>query len=188
MKKRILASVLVLVMLICLLPVTAIADENAGWTVDDDARTVKIYTAEGLRAWAKSITEGPVTDLDYECTRYNDFKVSIENNIDLSGDAWTSIIGLGGTITIDGNGHTISNMRIEQQENVYNEYEVNGKMHRDWYTFLGFIGHIAYGTRLTIQNITFENAHVQDLDGDRNTVGRLSLSDMAQWIVFIILI
>ena len=166
MKKRILASVLVLVMLICLLPVTAIADGNEGWEVNDDKRTVKIYTAEGLRAWAKSITEGPVTDLDYECTRYDDFTVSIEDNIDLSGDAWTSIIGLGGKITIDGNGHTISNMRIEQQENVYNEYEVNGKMHRDWYTFLGFIGHIAYGTRLTIKNITFENAHVQDLDGD----------------------
>ena len=166
MKKRILASVLVLVMLICLLPVTAIADGNQGWTVDDDARTVKIYTAEGLRAWAKSITEGPVTDLDYECTRYDDFTVSIEDNIDLSGDAWTSIIGLGGTITIDGNGHTISNMRIEQQKNVYNEYEVNGKKYQDWYTFLGFIGHIAYGTRLTIKNITFENAHVQDLDGD----------------------
>lgn len=166
MKKRILASVLVLVMLICLLPVTAIADGNQGWTVDDDARTVKIYTAEGLRAWAKSITEGPVTDLGYECTRYDDFTVSIEDNIDLSGADWTSIIGLGGKITIDGNGHTISNMRIEQQENVYNEYEVNGKMHRDWYTFLGFIGHIAYGTRLTIQNITFENAHVQDPGGD----------------------
>ena len=166
MKKRILASVLVLVMLICLLPVTAIAGENKDWTVNDYEKTVRIYTAEGLRAWAKSITEGPVTDLDYECTRYNDFTVSIEDNIDLSGDAWTSIIGLGGKITIDGNGHTISNMRIEQQENVYNEYEVNGEMHRDWYTFLGFIGHIAYGTRLTIQNITFENAHVQDLDGD----------------------
>ena len=166
MKKRILASVLVLVMLICLLPVTAIADGNQGWTVDDDARTVKIYTAEGLRAWAKSITEGPVTDLDYECTRYDDFTVSIEDNIDLSGADWTSIIGLGGKITIDGKGHTISNMRIEQQENVYNEYEVNGEMHRDWYTFLGFIGHIAYGTRLTIQNITFENAHVQDPGGD----------------------
>ena len=166
MKKRILTSVLVLVMLICLLPVTAIADGNQGWTVDDDARTVKIYTAEGLRAWAKSITEGPVTNLNHECTAYDGFTVSIENDIDLSGDAWTSIIGLGGTITIDGNGHTISNMRIEQQENVYNEYEVNGKMHQDWYTFLGFIGHIAYGTSLTIQNITFENAHVQDLDGD----------------------
>lgn len=166
MKKRILASVLVLVMLICLLPVTAIADGNQGWTVDDDARTVKIYTAEGLRAWAKSITEGPVTNLDDECTRYDDFTVSIEDNIDLSGADWTSIIGLGGTITIDGNGHTISNMRIEQQKNVYNEYEVNGKKYQDWYTFLGFIGHIAYGTRLTIKNITFENAHVQDLDGD----------------------
>ena len=166
MKKRILASVLVLVMLICLLPVTAIADGNEGWEVNNAAETVKIYTAEGLRAWAKSITEGPVTNLNHECTAYDGFTVSIENDIDLSGAAWTSIVGLGGEIKIDGNGHTISNMRIEQQENVYNEYEVNGKMHRDWYTFLGFIGHIAYGTRLTIQNITFENAHVQDPGGD----------------------
>ena len=163
MKKRILASVLVLVMLICLLPVTAIADGNQGWTVDDDARTVKIYTAEGLRAWAKSITEGPVTDLDYECTRYDDFTVSIEDNIDLSGADWTSIIGLGGKITIDGNGHTISNMQIKDQDNVEVKQK-NGEVKK--YTFLGFIGHIAYGTRLTIQNITFENAHVQDLDGD----------------------
>ena len=155
MKKRILASVLVLVMLICLLPVTAIAGENKDWTVNDDEKTVKIYTAEGLREWAKSITEGTVTDPNYGCTRYDDFKVYIKDDIDLSGDAWTSIIGLGGTITIDGNNHTISNMRIDEQG--------NGKGGN---TYLGFIGDIAYGTRLTIQNITFENAHVQDLDGD----------------------
>ena len=155
MKKRILASVLVLVMLICLLPVTAIADGNQGWTVDDDARTVKIYTAEGLREWAKSITEGTVTKPNYGCTRYDGFTVSIENDIDLSGADWTSIIGLGGTITIDGNNHTISNMRIDEQG--------NGKGGN---TYLGFIGDIAYGTRLTIQNITFENAHVQDPGGD----------------------
>ena len=155
MKKRILASVLVLVMLICLLPVTAIADGNQGWTVDDVARTVKIYTAEGLRAWAKSITEGPVTDPNYGCTRYNGFTVSIEKDIDLSDDAWTSIIGLGGTITIDGKYHTISNMQINEQG--------NGESGN---TYLGFIGDIAYGTRLTIQNITFENAHVQDPGGD----------------------
>ena len=55
-------------------------------------------------------------------------------------------------------------------------------------TYLGFIGDIAYGTRLTIENITFENAHVQDRAAIHNTVGRLSLSDMAQWIFFIILI
>ena len=155
MKKRILASVLVLVMLICLLPVTAIADGNEGWEVNNAAETVTIYNAEGLRAWAKSITEGTVTDPNYGCTRYDDFTVYIKDDIDLSGDAWTSIIGLGGTITIDGNNHTISNMRIDEQG--------NGKGGN---TYLGFIGDIAYGTRLTIQNITFENAHVQDPGGD----------------------
>ena len=152
MKKRILASVLVLVMLICLLPVTAIAGENEGWKVD--GQTVRIYNAAGLRAWAASITKGH--------TSYDGFKVSIEKDIDLSDDEWTSIIGLGGTITIDGNGHTISNMRINEQDNVkVKQDDVEVK-----YTFLGFIGHIAYGTRLTIQNITFENAHVQDPGGD----------------------
>ena len=156
MKKRILAGILTLVMLICLLPVTAIADGNEGWEVNDAAETVTIYNAEGLRAWAKSITEGPVTDPNYGCTRYDGFTVSIENNIDLSGADWTSIIGLGGKIMIDGNGYTISNMRIKEQKN-----SKDGK-----YTFLGFIGHIAYGTRLTIKNITFENAHVQDPGGD----------------------
>lgn len=152
MKKRILASVLVLVMLICLLPVTAIADGNEGWKVD--GQTVRIYNAAGLRAWADSITN--------EHTSYDGFKVSIEKDIDLSDAAWTSIIGLGGTITIDGNNHTISNMRINEQDNVkVKQDDVEVK-----YTFLGFIGDIAYGTRLTIQNITFENAHVQDPGGD----------------------
>ena len=145
MKKRILASVLVLVMLICLLPVTAIADGNEGWKVD--GQTVMIYNAKGLRAWADSITN--------EHTSYDGFKVSIEKDIDLSDAAWTSIIGLGGTITIDGNGYTISNMQINEQG--------NGERGN---TYLGFIGDIAYGTRLTIQNITFENAHVQDPGGD----------------------
>lgn len=156
MKKRILASVLVLVMLICLLPVTAIADGNEGWTVNDEKKTVMIYSAEGLRAWADSITHGIGADSNDGCTRYDGFIVSIKNDIDLSGADWTSIIGLGGEITIDGNGRTISNMRIKEQKN-----SKDGK-----YTFLGFIGHIGYGTRLTIENITFENAHVQDLDGD----------------------
>lgn len=145
MKKRILASVLVLVMLICLLPVTAIAGENEGWKVK--GQTVMIYNAEGLRAWAASITD--------EHKDYNGFTVSIENDIDLSGADWTSIIGLGGEITIDGKYHTISNMQINEQG--------NGESGN---TYLGFIGDIAYGTRLTIKNITFENAHVQDPGGD----------------------
>ena len=155
MKKRILAGILTLVMLICLLPVTAIAGENEGWTVNKTARTVTIYNAKGLRAWADSITHGEGADSNYGCTRYNGFTVSIEDDIDLSDAAWTSIIGLGGTITIDGKGHTISNMRIDEQG--------NGK---DGNTYLGFIGHIAYGANLTVRDLTFENAHVQDPGGD----------------------
>lgn len=155
MKKRILASVLVLVMLICLLPVTAIADGNEGWKVD--GQTVRIYDAKGLRAWAKSITEGKIEPRlkEYGYTGYDGFTVSIENDIDLSDADWNSIIGLGGTITIDGKGHTISNMRIDEQG--------NGK---DGNTYLGFIGHIAYGANLTVRDLTFENAHVQDPGGD----------------------
>ena len=153
MKKRILASVLVLVMLICLLPVTAIADGNEGLKVE--GRTVMIYTAEDLRAWADSITHGKGADSNNGCTRYDGFTVSIEKDIDLSGADWNSIIGLGGTITIDGKGHTISNMRIDEQG--------NGK---DGNTYLGFIGHIAYGANLTVRDLTFENAHVQDPGGD----------------------
>ena len=157
MKKRILAGILTLVMLICLLPVTAIADGNEGWTVDNAAGTVKIYNAAGLRAWADSITKGrPEHDPEHHgYTGYDGFTVSIENDIDLSGADWTSIIGLGGEITIDGKYHTISNMRINEQG--------NGESGN---TYLGFIGDIAYGTRLTIKNITFKNAHVQDLGGD----------------------
>ena len=163
MKKRILASVLVLVMLICLLPVTAIAGENEGWKVD--GQTVMIYTAKGLRAWADSITHGTGAGSNYGYTGYDNFTVSIEKDIDLSGADekdidlsgadWNSIIGLGGTITIDGKGHTISNMRIDEQG--------NGK---DGNTYLGFIGHIAYGANLTVRDLTFENAHVQDPGGD----------------------
>ena len=165
MKKRILAGILTLVMLICLLPVTAIADGNEGWTVDKTAKTVMIYTAKGLRAWADSITHGTGAGSNYGYTGYDNFTVSIEKDIDLSGADekdidlsgadWNSIIGLGGTITIDGKGHTISNMRIDEQG--------NGK---DGNTYLGFIGHIAYGANLTVRDLTFENAHVQDPGGD----------------------
>ena len=161
MKKRILASVLVLVMLICLLPVTAIADGNEGWKVD--GQTVRIYTAEGLRAWADSITHGEGADSNYGCTRYNGFTVSIENDIDLSDAAWTSIIGLGGTITIDGNGYTISNMQINEQG--------NGERGN---TYLGFIGDIAYGTRLTM-HMCRTGAAI------RSIVGAAWLSGMDRW-------
>ena len=117
-----------------------------GLVWDDNAKTVEISNATGLRQWADAIRE--------DSNRCDGYTVYIVNDIDLSGENWTSIISLGGTVTIDGQGHTISNMTIEEQNN-------SGS-----YTFLGFIGNLNYNTKLTVQNITFENAHVQDLNGD----------------------
>ncbi len=122
-------------------------NDEGGLVVDEETKTASIYTAAGLREWAETVTE------DNGC--YDGYIIEIMNDIDLGGENWTSIISLGGTVTIDGNGHTISNMTIEEQK--------NGK---DGNTYLGFIGNLNYNTRLTVQNITFENAHVQDLDGD----------------------
>lgn len=118
-----------------------------GLVWNDDAKTVEISNAAGLRQWADEIRENN--------NRCDGYTVNIVNDIDLSGENWTSIISLGGTVIIDGQGHTISNMTINEQG--------NGS---DGNTYLGFIGNLNYNTKLTVQNITFENAHVQDLDGD----------------------
>ncbi len=118
-----------------------------GLVYDVDAKTVEISNAAGLRQWADDIRENS--------NRCDGYTVNIVNDIDLSGENWTSIISLGGTVIIDGHNHTISNMTINEQG--------NGS---DGNTYLGFIGNLNYNTKLTVQNITFENAHVQDLDGD----------------------
>ena len=145
--KRLLSGFLSLMMLVCLIPTSAMAAQPNDWNVDAEAKTVSIYTATGLREWADSVRESN--------NRYDGYTISIENDIDLSGENWASIISLGGNVTIDGNNHTISNMTISEQE--------NGS---DGNTYLGFIGNLNYNTKLTVQNITFTNAHVQDLTGD----------------------
>ncbi len=114
---------------------------------DEVNKTVEISNAAELRQWAE--------DIHHSNSRCDGYTVNIVNDIDLSGENWTSIISLGGTVTIDGQGHTISNMTIEEQSN-----GSGGN------TYLGFIGNLNYNTKLTVRDITFENAHVQDLGGD----------------------
>lgn len=114
---------------------------------DEVNKTVEISNAAELRQWAEDIHDNN--------SRCDGYTVNIVNDIDLSGENWTSIISLGGTVTIDGQGHTIYNMTIEEQSN-----GSGGN------TYLGFIGNLNYNTKLTVRNITFENAHVQDSDGD----------------------
>ncbi len=145
--KRVLSVVLSLSMALCLIPSTVFAEESTDWVQNESEKTVSIYTATGLREWADTVRE--------RNNAYDGYTISIENDIDLGDAPWTSIISLGGTVTIDGKNHTISNMRISEQE--------NGS---DGNTYLGFIGNLNYNTKLTVQNITFANAHVQDLNGD----------------------
>ena len=146
--KRLLSWLMSAALVVSMLPLSAMAAETTDWNVNEDTRTVSIYTATGLREWADSVRESN--------NRYDGYTISIEDNIDLSGENWTSIISLGGTVTIDGNNHTISNMTISEQ--------ANGGSSGN--TYLGFIGNLNYNTKLTVQDITFENAHVQDLTGD----------------------
>ena len=145
--KRVLSVVLSLSMALCLIPSTVFAEESTDWVQNESEKTVSIYTATGLREWADTVRE--------RNNAYDGYTISIENDIDLGDAPWTSIISLGGTVTIDGKNHTISNMRISEQDNG------NGG-----YTYLGFIGNLNYNTKLTVQDITFENAHVQDPSGD----------------------
>ena len=146
---KIISLVVVALMICAMLPISALAAQSDDWNVDSNAKTVQIYTATGLREWAASITN--------DKTSYDGYTISIENDIDLSGGLWTSIIQLSGTVTIDGKGHTISNMSISEEGNGTSP---SGN------TYLGFIGDLNNNTRLTVKDITFENAHVQDLNGD----------------------
>ena len=145
--KRLLSTFVAAMMGLSLLPAGALAAQPNDWNVDAEAKTVSVYTAAGLREWADSVEE--------RNNQYDGYTISIENDIDLSGENWTSIISLGGDVTIDGKNHTISNMRISER--------ANGS---DGNTYLGFIGNLNYNTVLTVQDITFENAHVQDPGGD----------------------
>ena len=158
MKRRIFACLLALVMLVSVLPVALAADET-DWTIDKENKTVSIYTADGLRAWANTITPKYLEAISMDVINhgiriYDGYTINIMKDIDLKDENWTSILGIGGNVIIDGQNHTIKNMNISESENY------------GGFTFLGFIGHIAYTSPLTIKNLTFENAHVQDTKGD----------------------
>ena len=134
-------------------------DASQNWKVDKENKTIEIYNATGLRAWANSIGQtnrNTEKDPNYGDTIYDGYTMEIINDIDLSDSNWTSVLRLGGTFTINGNDKVISNMNIDEERN-----GSGGN------TYLGFIGDLAYKARLTVKNLTFENAHVQETEGDK---------------------
>ena len=103
-------------------------DASQNWKVDKENKTIEIYNATGLRAWANSIGQtnrNTEKDPNYGDTIYDGYTMRIINDIDLSGDNWTSVLRLGGTFSIDGNGKTISNMNINEEGNSSDEKTVS---------------------------------------------------------------
>lgn len=104
------------------------------YTISDDG-TYTVYTAEGLNEWAKAANE----NLSTNCILMAD--------IDLSGVDWEPI-GNGNYYNryngiLDGNGHTIRNLRQDGS-----------------YEYGGFIGHI--GTDGRVQNLTLSDVNINN--------------------------
>ena len=99
---------------------------------DEATKTYYAYTAKGLKEWA----EKAKTDLTAKCLLFDD--------IDFGGEAWTSVgtADNGFTGTFDGQGHTISNMKITGTG------------------YVGLFGYIEEGG--TVQNVQFKDVDISN--------------------------
>ncbi len=108
-------------------------DAEYDMAVDTANKLVHITTAEALREFAAAYNAGEL----------NGYTVEIDADIDLAGENWVPMNRWDpekNNITIDGNGHTISNMTVN-----------SGSM-------AGFFGQTS--GNVTIKNLTFANASV----------------------------
>ena len=105
-------------------------DEGLAANADAEAKTLKIESAEQLASFAKAVNGGDT---------YDGYTVTLMNNIDLNGVEWIQIYGSNHKITFDGNGKTISNLKITKGHDA---------------------GFFANGVDLTVKNVTFDKADV----------------------------
>lgn len=127
--------------------------------VDAAEKVVTISSAEELALFAKEITE--------DGKNYSGYTVNITADIDLGEYLWTPIKGNGKMtgITINGNGHTISNMMVRSCT-----LEVKTK---DGYAYYGtgFIGDTSGA--ITIKNLNFDGADVAFWDYKEQYAGNI---------------
>ena len=117
------------------------AAESYATPVDETNKVVTIASAEELALFAKQVTGG---------TSYKGYTISITKDIDLSAYLWNPINARGSKLagaTIEGHGNIVENMVVRSCLNTQN----------GGYGF-AFIGDI--DDKITIQNITFDNASV----------------------------
>lgn len=106
---------------------------------DQTTNTYYVYTAEGLEDWAQTVRGG---NLNAKCLLFDD--------IDFGGEEWTPV-GTYGNNTgfsgiFDGQGHTISNVKITGGDHV------------------GLFAYIEEGG--TVQNVTFEDVEISQQTAD----------------------
>lgn len=107
--------------------------------VDTENKVITVASAEELALFKYEITDAKVN--------YSGYTLNITNDIDLGSGFWRPINPIN-NMTINGNGHTISNLLVRS-----NTAYINGSA----YGF-GFIAN-ATGT-VTIRDLTFDNANV----------------------------
>ena len=184
MRNKLLASILTVCMLLTMLPVAAFAaetetepgteqtatateqsdpvTEDAGNQTEADGTdagdaavsdAVAEVTIKGEAKAYASLQEAMTAAAAASKTASNKVEVKLLDDVDLSGTDWTAVDV--GTITIDGQGHTIHNMKVSKSFS-----ENYGA---------GFIWN-ATGT-LTIQDIVFDQASVCQEEPNHNVVG-----------------
>ncbi len=189
MKKKLLSIAIVLAMVLALMPATALAagpegywsdvvtaEPETGYVADTEAKTVEISTAEGLAWFAKQVNEG---------TPFDDYEITIENDIDLSAHYWDPISTstysyVSGKWPNDGakrlDGAVISGEGNVTISGVYTNTALRGpdsgaatSSGQSCYYYSGFIG--SNNGDLTIKNITFSGADIKVTENDEATPG-----------------
>ena len=153
-------------------------EEGAITSKDDEGKiTYTVSTARGLLEWAKAVQED------------NDINLILTEDIDMKGKTWPAIDGCN-YVTIDGGGHTISNLTLTEGEtgetgligNICNRCNIkdltllNPSITKELYVGV-FIGDFA-------SDCTMENCHVigGTFDDRKYPVGLVSTADGSSFI------
>ena len=132
-----------------------------------------VYSAEGLQALAEGINAGTMTVEGQEINTDGITEIILDNDIDLStlvisraaASNWAPIGTEDKPFTgvFDGNGHTLKNLNIIEEE------AKEGK------AFIGFFG---YAKNATIKNVVFENVNLSisclDIDHSQGHIGAVA--------------
>lgn len=147
---------------------TVATQEQLAAVTDTTAKTVKIDSPELLAAFAVSVNNG---------NTYHDYKVTLEEDIDLGNQDWTPIgnsvfESTGANVVsgyfcgnFDGQGHTISNLKVNG--GAENPIDTNA-------SFQGLFGCLnAQGKMVYIQNLNIHNADIYAKNGAGAFVGNM---------------